>query len=1278
MNNNIKDIYSLTPAQEGIYVQHFQSGDAKIYHFHSLFEIDKDADLNLIKKSIELLFLRHPVLKTAFAFLKSTNVIKQVILENRTAEVTVLSQDKMFSQSVLDEIVKEDAKEPLDLQKDNLFKVIIVEFTDKCFLLFRSHHIILDGWCFPIIMKDLQRYYKGFSEGKNTDELAEEINKEVSDQTSYAQYVNWLKKQDKSQASEYWQNLLSDYSYSHIFDKENDSINKDIVTFRTYIGKAASDKIEEYAKKNKVSNNTVFESAFGIALQKFSGSNDILFDKVISGRSIPLKNIENTIGLFVNTVPIRFRSNETSTLADLMAETQKQTIDANRYGILSLSEIYKICNINGRLIDALFAFENYYIGEDLIDDMEKGLLSPKTVFFNEKTEFNLSVAVFKEKSEYIIRTSYSKDTYTEEEILSFVNSYISILELYSDGEKKVKDISVTDMKLLEGFNETEHSYDIPENATLYSLFEKTAKENEERICIRTTERALTFGELLTASEKLDAKIRTATKEEKSVIAVIAERSPEMYCAIYGIIRGGNAYLPIDPDYPQERIEYILENSSAAAAVVQGKFADKIRNIPCIDVTELMKKASDENMVIPECNAKPEDTAYVIYTSGSTGNPKGAMVSHKSAVNRILWMHDKYPLVKDDVILQKTPYTFDVSVWEHFWWGMCGGSLAVSKPGEHFLPAKILEEVHKNKVTHIHFVPSVFELFLNYLETHKEEIYKFESVRYVFLSGEALTANLIQRFYRMYDYSKVGIHNLYGPTECAVDVTYYDCAPTDADPVPIGKPIYNTQMYIVDKYNKAVPLGVMGELCIAGMNVGQGYLNNPDLTAEKFIDNPFGEGKLYRTGDNAYWREDGNIVFCGRIDNQIKLNGQRIEIGEIEAVILSLEEVESVAVILKKENGREFLVAFYSGKVVDEATVKEICRNKLPKYMVPSFTVHLDSIPLNSNGKLDRKSLAEMEFIITEEETSEPVNDTERYICRVFEKILGEKNVGRNSDFFDLGGTSYSMISLLSEDRFQNVSAAEFMRNPTPAMLASVLSEAPIRETKYLEALYVPQEAKRMLIILPFAGGSSEAFGNFVGSLKKTRNDIAVYFIRYLHSLEECENAASEIAKFSKDKKIMFYSHCVGSAVALQIISYLESNLISVEHYFAAASIPPVKAEKRNTWNYVPDLILKRILIGAGVNFSCLSEKKIEKILKDFRKDTDFARIAFSALAKRIKAPTSIILSKNDRFTQKYESAEILWKNYSEFVENISFIDSESHYFQSDDSDELIRIIMKDI
>ncbi len=1278
MNSNIKDVYGLTPAQEGIYVQYFQSDDPKTYHFHTLCKINKETNTDMIKKSAELLFLRHQALKTAFTVLKSTGAIKQVILENRQPEFVVLAPDEPFSQKVLDNIISEDTEKPLDLQRDSLIKITVIDFTDERFLLFRSHHIILDGWCFPIIINDLQRYYAELSSGVNTEKLSDEIKKEVAAETSYAQYVNWLKKQDKTEAAEYWQSLLRDCTYPHIFGKENkdNKKNRDIVTFRTYLNEEVSQSIESFAQENRVSNNTVFESAFSVALQKFSGSDDIVFDKVISGRSIPLKNIENTIGLFVNTVPVRIKSDENSTLSDLLKETQKQTVNANKCGVLALSEIYKTCDINSRLIDALFVFENYYIG-DLNADIEKGLLSPEFIFFNEQTEFNLSVAVFKENGRYFIRSSYARDLYTEKEINRFVEGYIYILKSYLDGEKQIKDISLTDKDLIEKVNSTEHSYVIPESTTLYSMFENTAKKNKEKVCIKTAEKKLTFGELLNISENLDIEIREITRENKSVVAVIAERSAEMYGAIYGIIRGGNAYLPIDPDYPQERIDYILENSGAAAVVAQGKFVGKVKNIPCIDMTELLKVSADKQANAPIPCAEPDDTAYVIYTSGSTGNPKGAKISHKSAINRILWMHDKYPLGAEDVILQKTPYTFDVSVWELFWWGLCAGSLAVSKPGEHFLPAKILEEVQKNRVTHLHFVPSVFELLLNYLETHKNEIQKFNSVKHVFLSGEALTANLVHRFYTMYDYDKVTLHNLYGPTECAVDVTYYDCIPTDTDPVPIGKPIYNTQMYVVDKYNNVVPVGVTGELCIAGVNVGQGYLNNPELTAEKFIDNPFGEGKLYKTGDLAYLKEDGNIVFVGRKDSQVKLSGQRIETGEIEAVISAVSGVETAAVIVRKVNAKDVLVAFYSGKKEREIEIKNYCRKKLPRYMVPSFVVKVDEMPLNQSGKLDRKALANAE-IVYESETEAPANGTERHICEVFENILGVKNVGRNSDFFEMGGTSLSMISLLAEAGFENVTVADFMRNSTPAMLSSVIKAKKQTKTEYLEPLHISDKANQVMILLPFAGGGAEAYSNFVKALKNADSSISVYYIRYLHSVYECKQAADEIAAVLTDKEVMFYSHCVGSAVALHIIHSLEKKNFCVKHYFAGAGLPPVKVTKSNIWNLVPDIVLKHILLKAGADFRGLSRRKISNLLRNFRKDTDFAKIGFYELREKLNTPVSVVITKTDMFTKNYEQADKLWIKYFKSVSSVHFIDSESHYFQKDNAEKLIGIILKNI
>ena len=1278
MNSNIKDVYGLTPSQEGMYVQYFQSTDTKTYQLCNLCKISKAVDLDKLSESVELLSLRHPVLKSAFTVLKSTGAIKQVILENRIPEFSIITKDEPFTQEVLDKIVDEDAEKAPDLQKDSLFRVTVIDFTDECFILFHSHHIIIDGWCLPVLINDLQKYYGELIGGKTVEELTDEILKEVSSQTSYAEYANWIKKQDTDEVKAYWKNLLEDCEFSHIFGKEkkDNAKNEDIITFRTQLTNELSQQIEQFAKQNKVSSNSVFECAFSIALQKYSGSEDIVFDKVISGRGIPLKNIENTVGPFINTVPVRIKNEENSTLADLLKEIQKQTINANTQGILSLGDVYKTSNIDAKSVDSLFVFENYYTGDG--SEIANGPLSPELVFFREQTEFNLTVTIMKDNDGYAIRTSYAREMYTEREIQSFLNGYISILKYSLDATKLIKDISaLTDEEretILNDFNNTAYTYDIEENTTLYSLFERASEENKDKVCIKVNEKEITYKEFKAYAERLDSKARSITKEEKSVIAVICERSFEMYGAVYGIIRGGNAYLPIDPNYPQDRIDYILENSNAKAVIAQEKFCHLVTSVPCINATEVLN--SKEQPEKTECLANENDTAYVIYTSGSTGNPKGARISHKSAINRILWMHDFYPLEENDVILQKTPYTFDVSVWELFWWGITGRTLCASKPDEHFLPAKILEETEKHSVTHLHFVPSVFDLFLTYLENNPQEQGKFNTVKYVFLSGEALTANHINRFYNIYDYNKVSLHNLYGPTECAVDVSYYDCVPTDIDPVPIGKPIYNTQLHIVDKHLNPTPIGVVGELCIAGVNVGQGYLNNETLTNEKFIPNPFGTGKLYKTGDLAYWREDGNICYVGRMDGQIKLNGQRIELGEIEKVISEFASVESVAVMIKQNNGQDVLVAFCCGDESNTNEIIEYCESKLPQYMVPSKFAFIDKMPLNQSGKLDRKALKNIDVTFDSVAVKEePVTDTEKMICELFQKTLNIDFVGRNENFFNLGGTSLDMISILSENAFKDISAAEFIANSTPEKLAEFFENREIEDFSTLYALRKVKKSTKALILIPYAGGDASAFARITKDFGTLAPDISLYYVDYLRSYDECRLAAEEIAKLSSSKDISIYSHCAGAAVALQLINILEKQGIVISNYIAGGFIPSEKPKKRNGWNYIPKVLIQKRLVGAGAPIDKLSVESKYSMIENFRKDTDFMAEYFYKSAQPINAKTSVIISKTDIFTQNYKDAEKLWRTLAKNFNKVHYIDTDSHYFQSDNSKEVARIII---
>ena len=1218
---------------------------------------DKEPAIQNMSDAVNELFRINDALRTRIFY--ENGVASQCIedYQKKSFEVVFFSDKEQVHR-----YAQEQAQIPLDLNK-NLCEIKIIASTHFSGILYRLHHIIADAWTLSLLATQFNRIIN------NEEVSAYSYRDHIIVEEQYLSGKRYLK--DK----EFYRKQFNKQPNPVMFSETSiNNINAKRMSFAFDF--KTSDLLKKFSEMNGISTATFFLSVISTYYnRKLNGAESFYIGLPVVNRTGPIE--KNTAGLFINNAPVLIElDNNLSFLQNAICieESVTATIRHQKYPYEHmLTDLNNNFGFKGKLFDVIFSYQNAQISGDSFES---------TWYHNGMQSESLQIHIDDRDNTGILKIHYDYqiEKFSEKDIEK-LHEHISnlIFSSIENCDKSLLDLKMLsneeNNKLLYEYNDTAHTYSVPESSTIYSLFEKAAKQNPDKICIKIAEKTITFRELINFSEKLDTKIRGMTECKKSIVAVIAERSVEMYVGIYGIIRGGNAYLPIDPGYPEERINYMLENSDAAVVVVQEKFAHLVKKTRCINITEFINKFNEEDSIIPDCAAKADDTAYVIYTSGSTGNPKGTKVSHKSAINRILWMQDKYPLKDNGVILQKTPYTFDVSVWELFWWGMCGGKLSVSRPGEHFLPAKILDETYSNKVTHLHFVPSVFKLFLNYLEEYKDELYKFNSVRYVFLSGEVLTASLIERFYKLYDYNKVTLHNLYGPTECAVDVTYYDCAPDDADPVPIGKPIYNTQMYVVDRYMNVTPNGVEGELCIAGANVGQGYLNNPDLTAEKFIDNPFGEGKLYKTGDLAYWRNDGQIIFCGRMDGQIKLNGQRIEIGEIESVISCIDCIDSAAVIIKNVNERDMLVAFYTGKEGSESIIKETCSVKLPKYMVPSIVVHLDKLPLNHSGKLDRKILSQIETEFKRNDENEsPINELERFICETFEKILCRQNISRNSDFFDIGGTSLSMISLLSEKGFEDITAAEFMRNPTPAGLALVMNDKKIIKLKYLEPLYLADKTKQVLILLPFAGGGVEAYGNFVNSLKNINENTSVYFIRYLHSTDECRRAADEISNTIKNTEIILYSHCVGSAVALQILNFLEKTEISVKHYFAGASIPPAKPTKKNIWNIVPDKALKSILMKSGAKLNELSDEKISELFRQFRKDTDFANISFYEFNTKIKVPVTVIISKKDIFTLNYRQAEKLWGNFAEVINEVRFIDSESHYFQSENSQALANIL----
>lgn len=1131
---------------------------------------------------------------------------------------------------------------------EQLNRFFVFECNGKTGVVMCAHHISTDGYSGTLAIEMVCSLLKN----KQLDDVPRVSYQEyIANELAYKQTKRY--ERDKK----FWKQQFSGNPVCSVFAEKSNSFDYTAGETTIHIPAHFYNKAEAFCRKNSITLQSFFNTVYAVCLYKTMHADSFAIGVPVLNRTT-LAEL-NSDGIYMHIVPLFVHVTDGSFLQNALALEDSQ-INLFRHQKFTQYDIKEMLTEDGKPQSHLFDVAADFQVFEKKKDYEFEIVYSNAV----SVPLEIHLQSYGEKK-YDLKIRYRTALFCEREILAMLRSILVIAEdAIESPQKKVAELemisSVEKQKILVDFNST--AVDYPRDKCICRLFEEQAAKMPEKTAVISAEETLTYEELNRRANRIAHVLIEKGVGKGDTVGVMLPRKTHLLSALFGILKTGAAYLPISLDDPQERIRHILTDSKAKMLVDE-------------DSVRLLLTA--ENTENPHTDVCGQDTCYCIYTSGSTGEPKGACISHGSLLNRIMWMQEKYPLDANSVILQKTPYTFDVSVWELFWWSLFGGQLALSAPDEHFLPAKILEETEKNKVTHLHFVPSVFDLFLTYLEKNPSQCRQFASVKQVFLSGEALSAALVGRFYALFDYNKVKLANLYGPTECAIDVTFYDCTPQETDPIPIGKPISNTQIYAVDPLMNPMPVGVVGEICIAGDNVGQGYLNNTALTNEKFIPNPFGDGKLYKTGDLGYWREDGNIVFCGRKDNQIKLHGQRIEIGEIESVIAAVQTVQSVTVVLRTIAERQTLVAFYCSPADCEQQLRNHCELQLPHYMVPSVFVRLDSMPLNANGKTDRNALLQMPVQMADSPVNdrEEVSDDERRICAFFADELGVE-IGRNDDFFACGGTSLSMISLLSQDFFKQLSAADFIANPTPAKLALLMKNKQEPDFSVLQRLHTAENAEKALLLFPYAGGDAASFAALVQTFAKNTADYDLYFVPFLHRQEEFEAAAADILLLADKKQVCFYSHCAGSAVAARVLQILEKeDRQIVSHFVVGGSIPPAKPQKRNVWRTLPFFAWKTALKKAGAPFTSLEKEQTNAVYARFLEDTDLFFETFGIWQNKLCCPVSLLMSKKDPFTRDYKTAKQIWERYVASVCDVYYINTPSHYFQSHDSDETAAVLL---
>ncbi|MEP0859278.1 amino acid adenylation domain-containing protein [Trichocoleus sp. DQ-U1] len=1034
-------------------------------------------DVPVLVRSIHEIIRRHEILRTSFAVVEGEPVQAisgESCVTLNLPEVDLRQLPDAERQAQAQQFAIAEAQMPFDLAQPPLFRAKLLHLTaEESMLLLTLHHIVADGWSVKVFVRELTALYEAFSTGKPSP-LAELP-------IQYVDYVDWQQRWFSGERLEthlnYWKQQLG--GELPVLELPTDRARSPIQTFRgaqqtLVLPKALTEAIKMLGQQESVTLFMTLLAAFQTLLYRYSGQEDILVGSPIANRD--RAELESLIGCFVNTLVLRTDLARNPSFKELLVRVRKVAIDAYVHQDLPFEKLVELQSSRDLSYNPIFQVM-FVLQNPSLSTVSLPELTLKTSEVESGTaKFDLFLSMIDTEQGLSGTLEYNTDLFNADTITRMLGHFQTLLEgIVADPEQCLSDLPLLTAferhTLLVEWNDTQVDY--PQKC-IHQLFEQQVEKTPDAIALifdnveTGFSESLTYRELNNRANQLAHQLQQMGVQPDVLVGICMERSLEMVVALLGILKAGGAYVPLDPTYPKERLAFMLADAQVSLLLTQQYLVNQLpqhQAIICLDPEwETITQEGTEN---PISSATPENLAYVIYTSGSTGKPKGAMNTHRGLNNRLLWMQDTYKLTTTDRVLQKTPFGFDVSVWEFFLPLLTGASLVLAKPGGHQDSGYLVQLIAKQKITTLHFVPSMLQVFLEELE-----VVKCNSLKRVFCSGEALPFDLQKRFFIRL--GAVELHNLYGPTEAAIDVTFWDCQRNSQRRiVPIGRPIANTQIYLLDSHLQPVPIGVPGELHIGGFGLARGYLNRPELTQEKFIQNPLkdltpqppslqgqgencsppllgeglGESRLYKTGDLARYLPDGNIEFLGRIDHQVKIRGFRIELGEIEAVLLQHPQVRETVVLAREDmpNDRR-LVAYVVPNHDAELSINELrdrLKQSLPEYMVPSAFVFLDTLPLTPNGKVNRRALPAPENQRLELAVYQPPqSEIEKTIATVWQTILNLEKVGIHDNFFDLGGHSLLMLQVNHKLRTvfnQEISVVTLFQNPTIYSLAQYLS-----------------------------------------------------------------------------------------------------------------------------------------------------------------------------------------------------------------------------------------------
>jgi amino acid adenylation domain-containing protein len=1052
-----KEYYALSSAQQRLFILQEMQRENISYNQTNLLVLQGKLTKDKFEKTFKRLIERHGGLRTSFDMIENKPVqrVHEVIDIEFAIDYYELGKEEnkqnIGAESPHTGIIK-DFIRPFDLSRAPLLRVGMIKEQDtQHILMLDIHHIVSDGISMEIFKRDFMSLYSG-------EELPEL-------EVQYKDFSEWQTREKKKEAAKiqetYW---LKEFAGEiPILDLPTDHVRPRIQNFEGHsIGFSLEgqqvEKLKKLALHEKVTLYMILLAIYNILLSKISGQEDIVVGSPTAGRRHA--SLQQIMGMFVNTLPLRNYPVNTKTSREFLGEVKERTLQAlanQDYSFEDLVEQVAVRRDASRnpIFDMMFVLQNLESKTVEIPGLQ---LNPYS-FERTVPKFDLTLTGIEAEEKLFFTFEYNLGLFKRKTIEKFRDYFLGILAAVTEnpGEKisQIRIISQEEKnQILHEFNNTKAVY--AKDKTIYQVFAEQVEKKPDNSAVIFKDNRLSYREFNNKINQLAGVLREKGVKPDHIAALLVERSLEMMIGIFAIQKAGGAYLPIEPNYPQQRIDFLLKDSGAKLMLCLEKFLGIAKNLDfngeVINLEqESLYQGAKENPVMVN---KPGDIAYIIYTSGSTGKPKGVMIEHFPVINRLNWMQKRYPIAPGDVILQKTTYVFDVSVWELFWWSFWGASQYLLIPGGEKDPAAIIEAIEKNNISTMHFVPSMLNVFLGYIEGN-DALNKGTSLKQVFASGEALTSNQVEEFNRLV-YQRTGkavLINLYGPTEATVDVSFFDC-PFDSTPmnIPIGKPVDNTHLIVVNNRMKLQPVKIAGELCISGDQLARGYLNRPILTAEKFVANPYAKQgnfgpmyeRLYRTGDLAHWLPDGNIEYLGRIDFQVKIRGFRIELGEIENQLLKIENIKEAVVLAKEDNkGEKYLCAYFViSAAVDVSLTRETLLKSMPDYMVPSFFVPMEKIPLTPNGKIDSRALPLPDLELADQYVA-PRNEMEKKLTQIWSEVLGvEKNIiGIDANFFELGGHSLNAIIMTAKVHKEfdiSVSLADLFKTPTIRGISSLM------------------------------------------------------------------------------------------------------------------------------------------------------------------------------------------------------------------------------------------------